>query len=74
MKREEALGLAESMIVKASTYESPAYQAGYFEGLVAGWHQCELITTAEMRSLRKRMRENLPPKTPWWDIAARLGL
>jgi len=73
--REEALALAERMIAAARSYERPEYQAGYFEGLVAGWWQCGIIAADEMQTMRRRMRENLPTSQPaWWDLAARLGL
>lgn len=74
--REEALALADRMIQAAHTYERPDFQAGYFEGLVGGWHQCGLINADEMQTLRNRMRENLPAAKPpaWWNLAARLGL
>lgn len=72
--REEALELAERMIDAARSYERPEFQAGYFEGLVAGWCQCGIIRADEMQTLRARMRKNLPVSQPaWWDIAARLG-
>jgi hypothetical protein len=75
MSREEALDLAEKMIAAAPSYERPEYQAGYFEGLVAGWWQCGIIAADEMQNMRRRMRENLPTSQPaWWDLAARLGL
>lgn len=75
MTRENALEMAERMIVAARTYECPEFQAGYFEGLVTGWHQCGLINAVEMQNLRRRMRDNLPTSKPaWWDLAARLGL
>lgn len=73
--REEALALAEKMIAAARSYERPEYQAGYFEGLVAGWWQCGIIAEDEMMTMRKRMRDNLATCQPaWWDLAARLGL
>lgn len=75
--REEALALADRMIEAARSYERPEFQSGYFEGLVAGWHQCGLINAEEMQSMRNRMRENLPTaqqQPAWWNIAARLGL
>lgn len=75
MTREEALKLAERMVEAARSYERPEFQSGYFEGLVAGWCQSGIISVEEMKSLRSRMRENLPVSRPaWWDIAARLGL
>jgi hypothetical protein len=74
--REEALVLADRMIEAARSYERIEFQSGYFEGLVAGWHQCGLINAEEMQALRNRMRENLPTARPpaWWNLAARLGL
>lgn len=74
--RTDALILADRMIEAACSYERIEFQSGYFEGLVAGWHQCGLINADEMQSLRNRMRENLPAARhpAWWNIAARLGL
>jgi len=64
------------MIAAAPKWPRAEFQSGYFEGLVAGWHQCGLLTEQEMQSLRERMRANLPmPQKPaWWNLADRLGL
>lgn len=75
MPREAAMSLAEHMIEAARHYERPESQAAYFDGLVAGWHQCGLLSIVEMQTLRDRLRENLPrPRPLWQNIAACLGL
>lgn len=71
LSRMEALALAEDMLRAAPANTRREYQSGYFDGLVAGWHQCNLITEAEMKDLRKRMAATRPA---WWNLAARLGL
>jgi hypothetical protein len=75
MTKEAALALAERMISAAGSRKYTEFQLGYFDGLVGAWCQSGLISTQEMQTLRRRVRESVPVARPaWWDIATRIGL
>lgn len=78
-KRSDVLAIAENVIAGAKSWneETTVYQAGFFDGSVAGWAKAEFISEEEARELIKRLRTSIAhaawsQKKPWWDLVSKV--
>lgn len=81
--RDDVLTLAYRLIESVPTWDTKLFQhlRSHFHGLTSEWCTSGLITEVDVDCFRSALDVALAlekakrnrPKTPWWDIASRIG-
>jgi len=81
--REDALTLAYRLVESVPTWDTKLFQhlQSHFHELTSKWRESGLITEVDVDCFRSALDVALAlekakrdrPKTPWWDIASRIG-